>query len=901
MRNISQKIKIALALICILSNTKITDAQTTYTINTDKILHTVDERIYGHFLEHIFHSVNGGLWGELVWNRSLERFGGTSGIWNIEDSTVVQSSLSENVRLLFGETDWQDYEYTLQAQKNDGNEGFLIIFRADGENFYWCNLGGWANVYHAIEKGTPGVRWSVFGGQQISGTIETGRWYDVRIRCEGNHFQVWLDESKIFDFTDNSAHLSGQVGIGTWVTKSRYRNMVITAIPDGDTLFKGLPSIGEDAEVTLSNWEKVGSPNLYSSGEALNSDFCLKIINDQPEEAGIEQHSFNFIDQTYYGSFWAKGVSPDGFRVSLLNGTDTLAQEDFSAPDTNWQEYTFQMNPGAETTNGTLRITLNDTGTVYLDQISLMGQDAVDIDGFRPDLYQAVEALKPPVIRWPGGYFAELYRWKSGIGPQHERVIYPLEAWGDRDVNSFGTDEFVTLCRQLNCEPIIVINIGHRSSATPQSEYIEEAQHWVEYCNGPASSTWGAVRAANGHEEPYNVKYWEISNEVWLTRNVTTYINFLNAFVPALKEVDPTIKIIACGSGGFDQGWNTTLLNQCADIIDYISTHHYEEIEDYRTGVQSYESFLITLGNTIASSSNPDIKIYMSEWNVWSPIDWRCGLYAAGMLNIFERQGKNFKIGGPALFLRHSSAGTEWNNAFINFNNYDWFPAPNYVVMKLWHDHFAPNFIETTGSNSDLNVVSTLSADSNEMYFKVVNTSGNDIEVILKIDTSFSPGNAYLEQITASSLYSINTFANPDNIQVKNGTAGIYEQKVYFTSPKYSAAVVTVDQYPPVGIDEIKIDSQMKGIRLYQNNPNPFSSGTIIKYDLEETVHVMLRVVDLSGRTISILVNEKLGPGSFKAEWKGKDDNGHDVSNGLYFYELITPLNRSRKKMILLR
>jgi alpha-N-arabinofuranosidase len=901
MRNLSLRVSIVLVLMFILFNTKISIAQTTYTINTNKILHTIDERIYGHFLEHIYHSVNGGLWGELVWNRSFERLAGTSGMWSIEDSVVVQSSLSENVRLLFGETDWQDYEYNLQAQKIDGNEGFLIIFRANGENFYWCNLGGWANVYHAIEKGTPGVRWSVFGGQQISGTIETGRWYDIRIRCDSNHFQVWLDENKIFDFTDNSAHLSGQVGIGTWVTKSSYKNMVVTSIPDGDTLFKGLPSIGEDVEVSLSNWEEFGTPELYSSGEALNSNICVKIINEQAEEAGIQQHSFNFINQAYYGSFWARGVSPEGFKVSLLSGSDVLAQQDFSAPGPDWQEYAFQMNPGTETTNGTLRITLNDTGTVYMDQINLMGQDAIDNDGFRPDLYQAIEALEPPVIRWPGGYFAELYRWKSGIGPQHERVIYPIEAWNDQDVNSFGTDEFITLCQQLNCEPVIVINIGHRSSATPQAEYIEEAQHWVEYCNGPASSTWGAVRAANGHEEPYNVKYWEISNEVWLTRDVYTYIDFLNEFVPALKAVDPTIKIIACGSGGFNQTWNSILLSQCADIIDYISTHHYEEIEYYRSGVVSYENFLITLGNNIASSSNPDIRIYMSEWNVWSPIDLRCGLYAAGMLNVFERQGKNFKIGGPALFLRHSSAGTSWNNAFINFNNYAWFPAPNYVVMKLWHDHFAPNYIETTGSNSDLNVVSTLSADSNEMYFKVVNTSNNDVDVILDIDTSFFPGNAYLEQITASSLYSTNSFASPDNIRVKKGAISIDQQQVYFTSPKYSAAVVTVDQYPPVGIDDKDIDKQIKGLQLYQNNPNPFSSRTIIKYDLDKTEHVMLRVLDLSGRIVTVLVNEKQGPGRYQAEWIAKDDDGNDLSNGLYFYELNTPSNRIEKKMILIR
>jgi len=901
MKTRSPKLSIALGFLYIFFASGATIAQRTYTINTDHILHTIDEKVYGHFLEHIFNSVNGGLWGDLVWNRSLERVSGSSGLWEIEDTVIIQSSLNENVRLLFGETDWQDYEITLKAQKIDGLEGFLIIFRANGENFYWCNLGGWSNTYHAIEKGTPGVRWSVFDGHQIPGVIETGIWYDIRIRCEGNHFQVWLDGDKIFDFTDDEAHLSGQPGIGTWITKAMYTDILVTSIPSGDILFEGLPSLGGGSEITLLNWEKVGSPELYSNAEALNSYSCVKIINDQPQEAGIQQHAFNFKNQLYYGSFWARGESPEGLTVKLLNSTDVLAQENFSSPGNEWQEYTFELNPGLETTNGTLQIILNDTGTVYLDQISLMGQDAVDNDGFRTDLYQAVEALEPPVIRWPGGYFAELYRWKSGIGPQHERLIYPLIVWNDQDVNSFGTDEFMTLCSRLSAEPLVVINIGHRYYDTPQTEYIEEAQQWVEYCNGPSSSTWGSVRAANGHEEPYDVKYWEISNEVWLTRNITTYIEFLQAFVPSMKEVDPSIKIIACGSGGFDQSWNTTLLNECADLIDYISTHHYEDISNYRSGVINYEDFLVELGNLIASSSNPGIKIYMSEWNVWSPIDWRTGLYAGGMLNVFERQGENFEMGGPALFLRHSSAGNNWNNAFINFNNTDWFPAPNYVVMKLWHDYYAPNYVETIGSYSNLNVVSTLSADSSILYFKIVNTSVNDIEITLDIDPSFTAGNAYLKQIIAASLTTSNSFSDPDNIKVENGSATISNGQVIFISPKYSAAVVTVDQNPPNTIVNKEIDGFINNLILYPNHPNPFSSSTSIKFDIPKADHIILRVLDPSGRVLSVLVDENLESGSYQVEWNGKDDTGGNAESGLYYSELLTSSSRVAKTMTLLR
>ena len=886
----------SLGLIIFFGNNLIITAQTLYTIQSDRVHHVVDEKIYGQFLEHIYNSVNNGLWGDLIWNRSFEQLSGASGSWSREGNEIVQSSLNENVRLLFGDTGWQDYEFTLQAQKEGGSEGFLILFRANGENFYWCNLGGWGNTLHAIEKGTPGVRWGVFGSQ-IAGSIETGRWYTILIRCEGNHFQVWLDGSELFNFTDNTAtaHFSGRVGVGTWITQARYRNFVVTDLTGNNTLFDGIPTLEED-NIALLNWEKVGNVEISSSGQALNSDLCIKLINNQPVEAGIQQSGLNLKAQSYHGSFWTKGTTSGNFTVRLMRNTQILAEQILTVPGSEWVEYPFDLTPTMETTNGTLRITFNNTGTVYLDQVSMMGEDAINNDGFRPDLYQAVEALKPPCIRWPGGYFSELYRWKDGIGPQHERGVFPVEAWNDRDVNSFGTDEFMTLCHRLNAEPIIVINTGHRYSSSPQAEFIEEAKHWLEYCNGPVNSTWGAIRAANGHPTPYNVKYWEMGNEIFLTRSASVYVNFLKAFVPELKAIDPSITIIACGSGSFDQNWNQTVINSCADLIDYISPHHYEGIENYRTGVINYENYTKELEGVIAASANPNIKIYMSEWNVWSGLDWRNGLYAGGMLTMFERQGRYMHIAGPALFLRHSSAN-DWNNALINFNNSNWFPASNYVIMKFWHDHFAPKFLVTDGSNDNLNVSTTRTEDGQEIYFKVINTSANDISVQLDVIGSFQLKTAKLEQIAPGSLTVTNTMENPENLYIETGDVELDTGQVQFTVPRYAASIVTLSQGT---IDKNNINL-IKDYHLYPNYPNPFNPGTTIRYELPKTEHVTLRVVDIMGRKITVLANGVQNEGLYNFEWYGTNEKGMPVSSGIYFYELVTTSHKIVRKMLLVR
>ena len=179
--------------------------------------------------------------------------------------------------------------------------------------------------------------------------------------------------------------------------------------------------------------------------------------------------------------------------------------------------------------------------------------------------------LRPPVIRWPGGCFASAYRWKDGIGPQHERGVYPRPIWDDLDVNSFGTDEFVAMCRQVGAEPLIVVNIGTKrwNGEVQREAFLQEVCDWIEYCNGPADSKWGKVRAANGHPEPYRVKYWEIDNETW-HMEAEAYAEAVRDFAPAMRKADPSIKLAACGSAGYGDGknglpWNQTIIDRCAD------------------------------------------------------------------------------------------------------------------------------------------------------------------------------------------------------------------------------------------------------------------------------------------------------------------------------------------------
>ena len=759
-------------------------------VDPDRVLNRIDEKIYGHFLEHIYHSVNGGLWGELIWDRSFEDWGGAAR-WATEGDCLAQKSLEHGVTLLVGDASWRDYELTLEARKTGGDEGFLILARAaDPKTFYWANLGGWQNRRHALERSEGGRRGVV--GASKDGSIEKGKWCSIRVRCEGARIQVSLDGQPVIDFTDPKPLAAGKVGVGTWATQAQFRNLKVAAL-DGKPLHAGLPTTGAGGNAVSQKWEAYGGGRFTRvSDNPLNSEFCQGIAGDGPE-TGVQQRPLCIRKgESYVGSLWARGHAEGGLAVRLLDGANRLAEQALPAPGGEWKEYPFALSAQADADNALIQVGLVGKGSVCLDQVSLMPKTWKDAGGFRPDLLKAIADLRPPVIRWPGGCFASFYRWKDGVGPQHKRVKYPRTMWDDVDVNSFGTDELIAMCRKVGAEPLIVVDIGMHDAREKRDLYCQEACDWVEYCNGPADGAWGKARAANGHPEPYNVKFWEIDNEVWGLKP-DDYVSVIRQFAPAMKKVDPSITLLACGSGQLGGHWaagDEAVINQAAELVSYLSVHHYESPNRYADGPAAAEKFWRSLAEKIARSKNPKLQLYVSEWNAQST-DWRTGLYAGGALNVFERCGDFVGIAGPALFLRHVSA-TAWDNAFINFDHKGWFPAPNYVVTKLWRDHYAPCRVELTGQAGALEAVATRSEDGTRLFLKAVNPTPSEVQVELKVKGTFPVGAAAIKQITGESLAARNTLEKPDAIRAMDGEAEVQAQTVRFTLPRLSAAVVSI-------------------------------------------------------------------------------------------------------------
>lgn len=249
------------------------------------------------------------------------------------------------------------------------------------------------------------------------------------------------------------------------------------------------------------------------------------------------------------------------------------------------------------------------------------GSTLSDELGVRRDVLAALRELRVPILRWPGGLFANGYHWQDGVGPRAARPRRFDFTWRQEDSNRFGTDEFIQYCRALATEPVLCINMGTGSLA--------EAQAWVEYCNSSGNTEWANLRRRNGFEEPFHVKYWCLGNEMygWYSIGAMAaeeYVKRATEFAKTMKAVDPSIQLISSGMNGWSR-WDRIVLDGLAPLVDWHSIHLYTGSHDYYSNVfaplQAERALLACQGLITAVRYQQriahQIRIAYDEWNVW--------------------------------------------------------------------------------------------------------------------------------------------------------------------------------------------------------------------------------------------------------------------------------------------
>lgn len=247
------------------------------------------------------------------------------------------------------------------------------------------------------------------------------------------------------------------------------------------------------------------------------------------------------------------------------------------------------------------------------------GSPLSDNAGFRKDVIAALRELKVPVVRWPGGCYVSGYHWEAGVGK--DRKPTDDMAWGVIEPNTFGTDEFVELCRRLGWEPYICNNAGNGT--------VEEMRHWVEYCNGETGA-YAQLRKDNGYAKPTNVRIWGIGNENWGQHEIgykpiEQWAPLVLEAAKAMKAADPDIQLSAAALPSRE--WTLPLLKMAGPYLDYISIHAYwlplwgqNDMPDYLTCIMNSEDPEETIAGFIGvleeSGNRGRIKIAFDEWNL---------------------------------------------------------------------------------------------------------------------------------------------------------------------------------------------------------------------------------------------------------------------------------------------
>lgn len=388
----------------------------------------------------------------------------------------------------------------------------------------------------------------------------------------------------------------------------------------------------------------------------------------------------------------------------------------------------------------------------------------IDENGFRTDVIDCLKELDVPVVRYPGGNFVATYRWQDGVGPREKRPRRPELAWLGVESNQFGTDEFMKWCGIVGAVPYLALNMGTGT--------LEDALAWVEYCNSDRDTYYANMRRANGHEKPYNVKYWALGNEMWGPWQVEQhtkedYAKKACQWAKALKLLDPSITLILCGQNGHSD-WDRYVLQKCIRWTDMHSIHmytfdkdHYPNATSPRAAERAIEitASLIDLArcdidmepfpDEISTKAKSKTKptICFDEWNVWNPFiapgdkgaeqlyDLSDMLAVAAWLNVFIRQAKYIGMATVAQSVNVISPLMTTERGVIKQTTY--WPLllfskymrgrslATHVRASTYNGRTFPEFLASTVDLPMLDVSAALS-DDGYMNLAVVNISETD-------------------------------------------------------------------------------------------------------------------------------------------------------------------------------
>lgn len=447
-------------------------------------------------------------------------------------------------------------------------------------------------------------------------------------------------------------------------------------------------------------------------------------------------------------------------------------------------------------------------------------------DGYRTDVFNALKELQIPVLRWPGGCFADDYHWMDGIGPRDQRPSLCNNNWGGTiEDNSFGTHEFLNLCEKLGCEPYISGNVG--------SGTVKEMAQWVEYMTSDGDTPMARLRRKNGRDKAWHVKYFGIGNEAWgCGGNMTPeyYSNEFRRFNTYLRDYNNNkLFRIASGASDYDYNWTNVLMKNIGNRMNALSVHYYTvkdwnhkgksspfTPEEYYLTLQKCLDIdsVITKHSAIMNQTDPEktIGLMVDEWGTWWDEEpgtipghlyqqntLRDAMVAALSLNVFHKHADRVKMANIAQVVNVLQSmiltDTKGNGHMVL--------TPTYYVFKMYKP-----FQNATSLPSDVQC----SSHSFEKGLPIANlqsssaktTDGTIIVSLANIDLQkgqevalaldgYNANSVCGEILTAKNITDYNDFNHTETIKSENFTgAKIKKNQIMVKIPAKSIVVLKI-------------------------------------------------------------------------------------------------------------
>ena len=430
-----------------------------------------------------------------------------------------------------------------------------------------------------------------------------------------------------------------------------------------------------------------------------------------------------------------------------------------------------------------------------------VGEDSPipNTNGMRNDVVEALREIKLPVLRWPGGCFADEYHWRDGIGPKDKRRRMVNTNWGQTvEDNSFGTHEFFELCDQIGCEPYIALNVG--------SGTVNEAATWIEYMTASGDSTITNERETNGHKEPWHLKYVGIGNENWGcggSMDVDYYASVYKRYQSFCKNFgDNKLYKIACGPNGDDYKWTEGLMSKLDTDwhANGISLHYYTLPGDWQNKGSATDftddEYYTTISKTlyieeiirqhlkIMDKYDPEHKISLvvDEWGTWYDVEpgtnpgflyqqntMRDAIVAAINLNIFNRHCDRIAMANIAQVVNVLQA-------MVLTEGFSMLKTPTYHIFDMYKEHQGAMLVDCkcdnfvyAASDCDVPVISSSASTRTKNNIKqlIITISNASLSEGAEIEISLSE-NAFSGQarimILDNDVHAYNTFESPENV-----------------------------------------------------------------------------------------------------------------------------------------